>query len=88
MDKIFSDLSEWIKSIIKEAVKGAVRDILSEHDNADGFPEMMNRKECIKFLEVDASVFDKYRKLPNFPQEQVGTKWKKRAIKAWLSEKN
>ena len=84
MDKFVVDLSDWIKSIIRDVVN----EILLEKDNDDCFPEMMNRKDCIRFLKVDGTVFDKYRKLSNFPKEQEGTKWKKRAIKIWLSEKD
>ncbi len=65
MDKFVVDLSDWIKSIIRDVVN----EILLEKDNEDGFPEMMNRKDCIRFLKVDGTVFDKYTKLSNFPKE-------------------
>ena len=80
MDKFVVDLSDWIKSIIRDVVN----EILLEKDNDDGLPEMMNRKDCIRFLKVDGTVFDKYRKLPNFPKEQEGTKWKKRSHPTWV----
>lgn len=83
MDKFAESLSDWIKSIIKTTFENLI--LIIEKD--DGFPEMMNRKQCADFLNVNPLLFDEYRKLPNFPKQQPGTKWKKRAIKEWLKEK-
>ena len=82
MDKIFSDLSDWIREKIEKAV-----DSLVELKLKDEHCRLISRKAVAKMLDIEPATFDKhYRYMDGFPKELPACKWSKPAVMRWIEE--
>lgn len=81
MDKIVLDLSEWIKSIIKDTVA----ELVAIYRRSDEYKETMDIGQTARFLGISKTTFnEQYRYLSGFPKELPAKRWSKRALIIWL----
>lgn len=80
MDKIFLDLSEWIKEQVTKAIDFVVDMRIEQYE-----ARLIGREEVSEKLNVTPSTFDKhYRYMDGFPKELPACKWSLPAVNSWI----
>ena len=81
MDKIFIDLSEWIKEQIIKAIDKLVDLRLQEYNS-----RLLTKEEVADKLGMNPTTFDRhYRYMPGFPKELPACRWSLPAINEWIA---
>ncbi|HFI0943124.1 TPA: hypothetical protein ACGO7A_001516 [Streptococcus suis] len=84
MDKIFVDLSDWIKEQVTKAIDLLVDMRIKQYES-----RLIGREELSALLNVSPSTFDNhYRYMEGFPRELPACKWSLPAVHRWIDNQN
>lgn len=84
MDKIFVDLSDWIKEQVTKAIDLLVNMYIEQYDS-----RLIGRKEVAEKLNVSPATFDNlYRNMEGFPRELPACKWSLPAVNRWIQKQD